>query len=634
MVRFTFTLLVLFVCTLFSFSQEPPKVSKRKYAPTDCATAEHGPKPYDTPRKYKGLKQTSMYLTMRDGVKIAVNVTLPAGLEPGEKVPAIMYQTRYWRGAQFNWPFKGIVTNFSGKTGKLMKEVILRGYALIAVDSRGSGASLGTQPFPWSPDEVQDGYEIVDWAVKQPWCSGKVGSAGISYSGTTAEFLATTQHPAIKAVVPMFSLYDVYDDISVPGGVQLEYFTSNWGAANTALDNNKLPGKDPLAKMVVAGVQPVKGERKLLKEAIRQHQANLNVNDGVKSIVYRDDISEADHVTSPDRFSPHKRSEKIDAAGIAVYSISGYYDGNYQHAAVKRFLSLKNPANKLMLGPWEHGGWMNCSPYNPGPAGFNKASEILKFFDYHLKGIDNGIQNEPRVFYYTLVEEKWKSSNVWPPATSRYSTYYLKADGKMSSAKPTEQNAYTPYKVDSAFGTGIYARWRSLLGQLKTPYAYYDWNEKSKALPHFTSTPLAYNMEVTGHAVIHLYITSNRTDGAFFAYLEDVDENGKSHYVTEGQLRAIQRNISTENRPHTDVAEIPYHSYLRKDGKPLTPGTVEHLAFDLYPVSYLFKKGHSIRISISGGDKDHFKPIMPDAEWEIQHNAVYASYVMLPVVGF
>ena len=603
-----------------------------KYIPTDKASLECGPKPYDTPQLYKKLTSSSQYLTMRDGVKIAVNVTLPVGLKPGEKIPAIVYQTRYWRGAQFNFPFSLFLNNFSGKTGKLMKEVILRGYALVAVDSRGSGASMGNQPYPWAEEEVQDGYEIVDWVVSQKWCNGNIGAAGISYSGTTAEFLATTQHPAIKAIVPMFSLYDVYDDISVPGGVQLEYFTANWGKANSSLDNNKIPTQNVLAKMAVAGVQPVKGERKMLKEAVKQHQANLNVNDGVKSIVYRDDISKNDGRTSPDKFSPHVKSEKINAAGIAVYSISGYYDGNYQHAAVKRFLTLKNPNNKLLLGPWEHGGWMNCSPHNPGKAGFSKASEILKFLDYHLKGIETGIKNEPRVFYYTLGEEKWKSSNVWPPANSTYQAYYLQNGHLLNRVKPTSEDLYTPYKVDSTFGTGIYARWQSLLGQLKTPNAYQDWDKNSARLPHFTTSPLTENVEVTGHAVVHLYITSTKTDGAFFVYLEDVDENGKSVYVTEGQLRGLQRNISSEQRFHTDVEEIPHHTYLRKDGKELTPGAVEYMAFDLYPVSYQFKKGHSIRISIAGADKDHFKSIMPDAEWKIMHNKQYASYIELPIM--
>jgi putative CocE/NonD family hydrolase len=627
-------LLCLFILqvSMATFAQKPPKVSKKKYVATDMAGTGMAPKAYPLQKKYTKVKSTSMYLTMRDGVKIAVNVSLPADLEPGEKVPVIMYQTRYWRGAQFNWPFNGFLSNFSGNAGKMMKEVILQGYALVAVDARGSGASMGSRKHPWTADEVKDGYEIVDWAVKQDWCSGKVGSAGISYSGTTAEFLGTTGHPAIKAIAPMFSLYDVYDDISVPGGVKLQYFTTNWGAANYALDNNKLPGKDPIAKMAVAGVQPVKGERKVLKEAIKDHQANLSVAEGVKSITYRDDVSQADKITNPDLFSPHTKSELLDQYKVAVYSVSGYYDGNYQHAAVKRHLTLNNPDNKLILGPWEHGGWMNCSPHNPGPSGFNKASELLKFFDYHLKGIDNGIQNEPRVHYYTLGEEKWKSSDVWPPKESRYVPFFFNTGNSLTPVKPTEAQAFTPYVVDTAFGTGVYTRWRSLLGQLKTPYAYYDWNERSKALPHFTMAPLSADVELTGHAVVHLYVASDQTDGAFFVYLEDIDENGKATYVTEGQLRGLQRNLSKEERFHTDVPEIPNHSYLRRDGKPLTPGEAEYLAFDLYPVSYLFKKGHSIRISISGADRDHFEAVNHGANWKILHNNLNASYILLPLV--
>lgn len=612
--------------SLFSVAQQG------KYVPSDMASNEAGPRPYHTVQKYKKLRSTSQYLTMRDGVKIAVNVTLPEGLESGQKIPAIVYQTRYWRGANFNWPFSMFLNNFSGKAGGLMKEVILRGYALVAVDVRGSGASMGSRAHPWTEAEIQDGYEIVDWVVNQAWCNGNVGSAGISYSGTTAEFLATTQHPAIKAVVPMFSLYDVYDDISVPGGVQLEYFTSNWGSANQKLDENKIPTKNVLAKMAVSGVQPVKGEKATLKEAKEAHKANLNVNDGVKSIIYRDDISKNDGITSPDKFSPHAKSDKIDAAGIAVYSMSGYYDGNYQHAAVKRYLSLKNPDNKLILGPWEHGGWMNCSPWNPGDAGFSKASEILKFFDYHLKGIDNGIQNEPHVFYYTMGEEKWKSSNEWPPANSHYERYYMQNGHLLNQEKPVAEDLFTFYKVDSTFGTGEYARWQSLLGKLKTPHAYKDWNEKSAVLPHFTTSPLTGDIEVTGHPVVHLYVESNQTDGAFFVYLEDVDENGKAIYVTEGQLRGLHRHISTEPRFHKDAEGVPYHSYLRKDGAELEPGKVAYLAFDLYPVSYLFKKGHSIRISVSGADKDHFKSVLPKAEWKIMHNKVYASRIDLPIV--
>jgi len=625
--------LFLFIFFFQSFSQKPPKVAKNHMA-ADTLNNINGPLKYNyqANRKYKKVVTTSMYLTMRDSVRIALNVVLPKGMQAGEKIPALMYQTRYWRGAKFRWPFSMFINNFSGKPGKMMKEVICNGYAMIAVDARGSGASFGSRKHPWTEDEVKDGAEIVDWVIKQPWCNGKVGSSGISYSGTTAEFLATTMHPAVKAVMPMFALYDVYDDISLPGGVQLEYFTKNWGAANYALDNNKLPVKKLLPRMAVKGVQPVKGHKKELKDAIAAHQYNLNVNDGVKSLTYRDDISQADSKTGPDHFSPHKFSWKIDSAKVAVYSVSGYFDGDYQHAAVKRFLTLKNPHNKLILGPWEHGGWMNCSWHNAGESGFNKTAEILKYFDYHLKGIETGIHNEPRVHYYTMGEEKWKASDVWPPANTQYHKIFLGEGGRLLVFPPQENNySHTAYTIDTAFGSGTNSRWRSLMSQLKIPFPYYDWNERSKNLAHFSTEPLRENTEVTGHPVVTLYLNTTATDGAFIAYLEDVDENGIAHYVTEGELRGLHRKVSNEPRPHNDVAEVPYHSYLRTDGAPLNPAGIDTISFDMLPVSYQFKKGHTIRVSFSGADKDHFPTLVPAANWRIMHNAVHASYIHLPL---
>jgi uncharacterized protein len=627
---FCFILIIVFLANFAS--AQPPKVAKQ-YIGADSLNHVSGPIPYQVQKKYKKVKTTSTYLTMRDGVKIAVNVTLPKGMKNEETVPAIMYQTRYWRGAKFRWPFSMFVNNYSGNAGKMMKEVIRTGYALISVDARGSGASFGSRKHPWTEEEVKDGYEIVDWVIKQPWCNGKVGSSGISYSGTTAEFLATTMHPAVKAIMPMFSLYDVYDDISLPGGIQLEYFTKNWGIANYKLDNNKLPIKNGLAKLAVKGVQPVKGQKKLLKGAIYEHRNNLNVNDGVKSLVYRDDISQIDNKTGPDAFSPHTFSWKIDSAKVAVYSVSGYFDGNYQHAAVKRFLSLKNSENKLLLGPWEHGGWMNCSWHNPGKSSFSKTQEALKFFDYYLKGIETGITKEPRIHYYTMGEEKWKSSDVWPPLNTYYRKIFLGEGNKLLIFPPNENNySFTSYSIDTSFGSGTYSRWRSLMSQLKVPFPYFDWTERSKNLLHFSTEPLRENTEITGHPVVTIYINSSAADGIFIAYLEDIDENGNVHYVTEGGIRGLHRKISSNPRPHNDVEQIPFHSYLRADGQQMNPSGIDTLSFDLLPVSYLFKKGHTIRLSFSGADRDHFPLIVPASDWRIMHNSINASYIELPLV--
>ena len=158
----------------------------------------------------QGIQQISRYLTMRDGVKIAIDLYLPASLKQGEKIPTMVHQTRYWRAVNYRW----LVSLFKetwprGIIGTYAKRFLENGYAWVDVDVRGSGASFGTRPTAFSAAEILDGAEIVDWIIGQPWSNGKVGAMGISYSGGTAELLLVNQHPAVKAVAPMFSGFDL-----------------------------------------------------------------------------------------------------------------------------------------------------------------------------------------------------------------------------------------------------------------------------------------------------------------------------------------------------------------------------------------------------------------------------------------
>jgi len=125
------------------------------------------PAPYDPgPPRAGGIQQGSHYLTMRDGTRIAVDLHLPGDLAPGEKLPALLHQTRYWRAAELRFPF----TLFGGEPDEAVRAFVSQGYAWISADARGSGASFGMRPHAWSPDEVRDGADILDWIVSQP-CS-------------------------------------------------------------------------------------------------------------------------------------------------------------------------------------------------------------------------------------------------------------------------------------------------------------------------------------------------------------------------------------------------------------------------------------------------------------------------------
>jgi hypothetical protein len=147
----------------------------------------------------------------------------------------------------------------------------------------------------------------------------------------------------------------------------------------------------------------------------------------------------------------------------------------------------------------------------------------------------------------------------------------------------------------------------------------------------YDSEPLEEDMEVTGHVLVDIFVSSSTSDAQVFVYLEDIDENGKVQYVTEGELRALHRKVSNEKAPYKLVG--PYHSYLREDGQPLKPGEVAEIQFSMLPISYLFKKGHRIRIAVAGADADQFRNMTNDEpEYTIHRSFKYPSRVELPVV--
>ena len=699
--------LLLFL-PIFSSAQYKPA---KDYVPSDTNAVAPAKFQGRSDTRYKGYSMQSYYVEMRDGIPIAVDVYLPKSKVKDEKFPVILHQTRYWRSIELKWPYKWFRKNPIGPLGDFMKPVINHGYAVVVVDSRGSGASGGFRHHPWSVDEVADMTEIVDHIIAQQWSNGVVGAAGASYSGTTSEFLLTLRHPAVKAVVNMYSLFDVYLDNAFTGGMHNQWFTREWGIANEALDANTLPAHAGKAKKFIKGVLPVKagfkGEkgRAILDRHVRERD-NRNVHQGALTIDFRDDVPANGAAENADEFSPHMRWKAQDSSGAAVYSWSGWFDGAYQNAACKRHMTLTNPKNRLLLGPWEHGGRWNCGHTNPGPSGFDHIGEVLRVFDHHLKGHDTGIHLEKPVHYFTMVEEKWKSADVWPPSGTESQAMFLseknrlvlgndysaheqmKADlklwgdslqrlrsdgiqriidklqgeGRVSDAEERQLEYFRKVEqqfndvlakvnqvapmirelrdapsdhdllaVDTTIIAGKVTRYESVAGRLKTPHVYPDRTSRDSLLLVYDSDPLTENTEVTGHAEVMLFLSSDTEDAQVFVYLEDVAPDGSVNYVTEGLFRGIHRKKG-EGEPPYAMSE-PYHTFLRADAQPLVPGEVAELNFGMLPVSYLFKKGHRIRIAISGADAEHFRNMTRDQPtYAIQRSFKYPSRVILPVM--
>lgn len=602
------------------------------YVGTDTTESTMQAPVYEREMTYKGHKKSSFYVEMDDGVKLAVNVYLPKGLKKGEKVPAILFQTRYWRAAGIKWPFN-LMAEFVPHTKNFpVLEFPKYGYGLVTVDVRGSGASEGEKTLTLCDmREVLDSRNMIDWVVEQEWCNGNVGATGVSYIGNTALYALYNQHPNLKAIVPTYSVWDLYDDVSAPGGIYFHQFISQYAEFCETLDQNTIPmSRNAPGTKLSYGVERVKGfSKKDMAKIWESHTCNHYHRTEGGTAEYMDDVFTVNgSFRVRDVLSPHLFADRIKGSGAAIYSWSGWWDAGFSHAAVRQFINLDDGKNRLRLGPWNHGGGANVSPNLANASTFDDVKEVVRFFDYHLMGMDNGLDKSPRVYYYTMGENVWKTSDTWPVEAERKNLYL----GMESTAEwqPTEEeSAFTPYMVDTTHSIGADCRWN--FDTNHTGISYRDASSEDSITVVFTAPALTEDVEVTGHPQINLYLKSATEDGSMFAYLEDVDENGKVWKVTDGQFRFVHRKLQDQPPHYLDA--VPYHSYTKADAEPMNPNEVEFVSFDMLPTSHLFKKGHRIQIRLAGVDTYNFKMLYPEGgAWEVYHDAGHPSHIELPVV--
>lgn len=587
---------------------------------------------YQREKEYKGIREMTYYVPMDDGVRLAVNVYLPKGVRKDGKLPTILYQTRYWRAVGFKWPFNWFMKMVPSTPNFDPLDFVRYGYALVTVDVRGSGASEGEKMLT-SADmrEVLDGKNVVDWIISQPWSDGIVGSTGVSYIGNTSLYLLYNQHPAVKAIAPTYSLWDLYDDVSAPGGLYFHQFLSGYGDFCEGLDQGMLPEsrRKGKVKMATYGVQRVKGYSKKDMEPIWQtHTCNIYQRQEGGTATFTDDTFTIDgSFYVKDVLSPHLLKERIKGAGAAIYSWSGWWDAAFAHSAIRQFINLDNGTSRLRLGPWNHGGGANVSPTVAGVSQFDDVKELVRFFDFHLKGMDNGLDRSPRVHYYTMVENRWKAADNWPPEATRV-PFHLSASGRLTTDRASA-HGITPYAVDLTHGIGEGCRWN--FNTTSVGNTYKDVSAEDRITVLFTSEPLKEAMEVTGHPLVSIHLRSSTPEGSIFAYLEDVDEQGRAWKVTDGHLGFIHRRLQDGPVYYDDC--VPHRSYRQADALPMDTTKVEHLVFDMLPTSHLFLPGHRIQVRLAGVDVDNFKNVYKEScTWEVHHSADFPSHIELPII--
>jgi putative CocE/NonD family hydrolase len=568
----------------------------------------------------------SQYIAMRDGTKIAIDVYRPSknGRVLADPLPTILVVTPYHRragarGGRILPPESYLET---------MRDVFIEhGYAVVYADLRGHGASFGTayaggteaSTTPW------DVWDTVEWVAAQPWSTGKIGMFGCSYDGETAWRGASVMPPHLSAIAPCAApSIDRFNNgrvngINMIGGV--EFFDKLMYALDVA---------NPAA--------PVDEDKTgvLREAAIAEHR--IAWDRGLAAWAparaarpFRDSIPpypEWGYATEGWNYLPNFMISKIPAMQFV-----GWRDMNAPLVlAWYRSLAKIGVNTKIVIGPWYHCAWYT-SPL------FDAKTEHVRWFDYWLKGVKNGITDEPNVTYYLTgapAGTEWRSAKSWPLPNTERVTYFLSGSAgsaeSLSAAKPKEGNGADEYLVNymvsgSRFNVPPLEAASADAG-LK-PVIMNAVDEKSLI---YTSAPLEMAVEITGIPRASLWVSSTATDQDFFVYVEELDEQGVSSLVTEGALRASNR--ATRTAPY-DNEGFPWHASLKQDWQPLEPGVPVFLDFALNPISRYIEKGRRIRVTINNFDSaiGFDTPLLsPTPTTTIYRNAQHPSSVTLPFI--
>jgi putative CocE/NonD family hydrolase len=574
----------------------------------------------------------SVYVAAGDGVRLAVDVWLPVERTgAGGMAGTVMRVTRYHRAQAPHAPGPAADTNAAA--GDLFNRA---GFALVVADARGTGASFGTRDGELGEREIRDYGELVDWVAAQPWSNGRVGVYGTSYEGQAAELIAGLGNPHLVAAAALFSPYDPYRELFYPGGCGTGARYARWmyesqlkdGVAG-ALDRlAAITGQPAETIALPSPVKPVDGPDgpALLAAAIGEHQSNADVAALMDQVPFRDDrVAGLDwEATAPAACGRPAAA----SPGVPMLVRAGWLDGGFAAGGLARFVTRAG-RQQVEIGPWGHGGGSFADPLRPSGAAehdpLSTASQdrrLVEFFARYLER-DGEPAGPSTLTFGTFGAAAWQAVTRWPPAGAGTQRWYL---GPMAGlTREAGPAATVTHRVDVTASTGAVNRWLAI--DLGRAPAYPGRRHADDSLLTFTSGPLPADVHVLGFPVVTMRLATSGTDGAVYAYLEDVGPGGDASYLTEGCLRFLHRRTAGAAEPAR--LGVP-RTFARPDALHVVPGNPMDLTVQLLPVSAVVPAGHRVRVAIAGHDASCFTRYGP-AEETFTLSLGSESHLDLPV---
>jgi len=516
-----------------------------------------------------GMELGTDWITLPDGVRLSADLYRPTGGQAGEKFPVLLEYLPYRKheARSRNWP--------------LYSYFVERGYVVAAVDIRGTGNSEGRiVPYEYSDIEHEDGEVVIDWLSKQPWSNGNVGMFGISWGGFNSIQMAARDIPALKAIIAIDATEDLYqDDVHYMDGIM---HLDSW-EMSMDLDNAR-----PGAPDYVVDDQNFR-DRFDVEPWTLSHKRQQR------------DGPYWDRASLRDRY---------DEIRIPTFHIGGWYDG-YRDSVPRMLQNVKNAPVKGMVGAWHH-TWPH-QPY-PGP-GMEWRHEAIRWFDHFLKGKDTGILDEPRFAVFVRdwhppgphlehAPGKWRYEDGWPVARVRDRILYPQPNHTLTTESPAAATHRLGYVPSTGFEAGGPVMWWGDVA--------HDQRGTDAFSLVYDSGPLEENLEILGFPRAILTVAADASRANWIARLSDVAPDGTVTQVTGAAMNGT-------------------HRVSAREPQALVPGEPFELDVEMHFTSWVFPKGHRIRLAVNNA---MWPMLWPTPDLMTTQLQLGSSRLTLPVVPF
>lgn len=513
--------------------------------------------------------ENDVIMKARDGVALRSDVYRP---KADGKFPVILERTPYDKRTGVGFGLKAAT----------------QGYVYIIQDCRGRHASEGDwYPFKYEP---QDGYDTVEWAAALPYSNGKVGMFGGSYVGATQMLAAIAAPPHLVGIMPVVTASDYHAHWAYQGGAFMQLLAQAWCTALAI---------DTLERRVGRNSQPWGWDMKRPLGAYPMLE--LGTPMGLADY-YFDWLA---HPSYDDYWKQWSIEEHFPQIQVPALHVAAWYD-LFQDGSIRNYTGIRSKGGsevarkgqRLVIIPGGHAG----AGQKIGDIDFGKDSVLdtwtlgLRWYDYLLKGIDNGMAAQKPVKVFVMGKNAWREEEDWPQARAQATRYYLHSGGKAATlsgdgtlstippqTEPADQYVYDPADPVPTQGGPV------LGDPVHVPPGPLDQRavESRTDVLVYTTPAFQKDTEVSGPVSLELYVSSSAVDTDFTGKLVDVWPNGFAVNLTDGILRARYRN---------SMEKVEY----------MNPGEIYKLTIDLWSTSNVFLAGHKLRLEIASSNFPRF----------------------------